>query len=103
MALLTITPMNAPMIGMITTSSNDRRAFIRRAMKIPPTHMIGARIITVSDMSTSICTCCTSFVVRVISEGVPKWLTSICEKPWTLRKSALRTSRPNPIAVRALQ
>ena len=38
-------------------------------MITPPTHMIGAATSIVQVISTSICTCCTSLVVRVISDG----------------------------------
>ena len=41
-------------------------------MTMPPTHMIGADTIIVQVSSTSICTCCTSLVVRVMSDGAPK-------------------------------
>jgi len=68
-------------------------------MMMPPTHMIGAAIVTFSIISTTICTCWTSFVLRVISEGVPKWLSSACEKLSTLRNRAPRTSRPKAMAV----
>ncbi len=40
---------------------------------MPPTHMIGADTISVKVIRTSICTCWTSLVVRVISEGAPNW------------------------------
>ena len=40
---------------------------------------IGADTVITKNISTSICTCCTSFVLRVISEGVPKWPTSRAE------------------------
>ena len=30
-------------------------------------------------ITTSICTCCTSLVLRVISDGAPKWATSRAE------------------------
>ena len=43
-------------------------------MTIPPTHMIGAATSIVQVVSTSICTCCTSFVHRVISDGAPNRL-----------------------------
>ncbi len=69
----------------------------------PPTIMIGAEIIRVRAMKTTIWTCWTSFVLRVMSEAGPKWLISTCEKPSTARKMAVRTSRPKPIATRALQ
>ena len=70
---------------------------------IPPMIRIGAEIITVRAMNTTIWTCWTSFVLRVISDAGPKWLTSTWEKLSTLRKIALRTSRPKPIAIRAPQ
>ena len=44
--------------------------------------------------SASICTCWTSLVVRVISDGVPKCPTSRAEKSCTRWKTAARTSRP---------
>ena len=37
--------------------------------------------------------------MRVISEGVPKWLSSAWEKLSTLRNRAPRTSRPKAMAV----
>ena len=70
-------------------------------MTMPPTHMIGAATSIVQVMSTSICTCCTSFVVRVISDGAPNRPTSRAENSPTRWKTAARTSRPKPIAVRA--
>ena len=51
-------------------------------------------IIMLRPISTTIWTCWTSLVLRVISDGVPKWLSSACEKLSTLRKIAPRTSRP---------
>ena len=48
---------------------------------MPPTHMIGAVTIIVKVISTSICTCWTSLVVRVISDGAPNLPTSRAEKP----------------------
>ena len=70
-------------------------------MMIPPTHMIGAATSIVQDVSTSICTCCTSFVHRVISDGAPNRLTSRAENSPTRWKTAARTSAPKPMAVRA--
>ena len=61
---------------------------------IPPIAMIGAEIMTVRAMRTTIWTCWTSFVLRVISDGVPKWLISVCEKLSTLRKIALADVAP---------
>ncbi len=63
--------------------------------------MIGAATTSVNVMSARVCTCCTSFVVRVISDGAPSAVTSRVESDWILWKSALRTSRPTTIAVRA--
>ena len=52
-------------------------------------------------MTTSICTCVTSLVMRVMSDGAPKVATSWAEKSVTRWNSAPRTSRPNAIAARA--
>ena len=49
-------------------------------------------------MNTTVWTCWTSLVLRVISDAGPNWLTSTCENVSTLVKIALRTSRPKPIA-----
>ena len=70
-------------------------------MKMPPMHMIGAATSRVQVISTSICTCCTSLVLRVISVGAPNLAISRSEKLPTWWNSAARTSRPNPIAARA--
>ncbi len=70
-------------------------------MMIPPTIRIGAAINSVRAMNTTVWTCCTSFVLRVMSDGGPNLLTSTWLKLSTFRKIALRTSRPNPIAVLA--
>ena len=48
-------------------------------MITPPTIMIGAVAISVQLSRTSICTCCTSLVFRVIREGAPKRATSRLE------------------------
>ena len=66
---------------------------------IPPTARIGAMIIMLRPISTVIWTCWTSLVLRVMSDGVPKWLSSACEKLSTLRKMAPRTSRPKAMPV----
>ena len=63
--------------------------------------MIGAVMIMLSAISTNIWICWTSLVLRVIRLAAPNWLTSTWLNVWTLRKIALRTSRPNAIAVRA--
>ena len=48
-------------------------------MMIPPIAMIGATIMIVRPMNTTIWTCWTSFVLRVMSDAVPKRFTSTCE------------------------
>ena len=63
--------------------------------------MIGAATNMVQPISTSICTCVTSLVMRVISDGAPSSLISLAEYPVTWWNRAWRTSRPNPIAARA--
>ena len=68
---------------------------------MPPTHVIGAATSSVQVISTSICTCCTSLVMRVISDGAPNWPTSRAEKSDTWWKRPLRTSRPKPMAALA--
>ncbi len=70
-------------------------------MITPPTAMIGAMTIMVKVINVSICTCCTSLVLRVMSEGAPKPATSRLENEATRPKIADRRSRPKPIAVRA--
>ena len=87
--------------GTITSSRPDSGMSWRSAITMPPTHMIGADTISVKLSSTSICTCCTSLVVRVISDGAPNWPSSCVEKSCTRWKTAARTSRPSAIAVRA--
>jgi hypothetical protein len=63
--------------------------------------MIGADTISVKAISTSICICWTSLVVRVINEGAPNLPISRAEKLCTRSKTAARTSRPSAEAVRA--
>ena len=75
----------------------------RSARMMPPMAVTGAAMVMLSIISTIICTCCTSLVLRVISEGVPNTLTSVWAKLPTRAKSAARTSRPNDIAVREPQ
>ena len=50
--------------------------------------MIGAATSSVQIISTSICTCCTSLVMRVISDGAPNVATSWAEKSVTRWNSA---------------
>ena len=62
--------------------------------------MIGAATAIVHDISTSICTCWTSLVVRVIRDGAPNSCTSRVENVPTRWNSAARMSRPKAMAVR---
>ncbi len=62
---------------------------------------MGAATSIVQVITTSICTCCTSLVLRVISDGAPKWATSRAENAPTWWKTLDLTSRPNPAATRA--
>ena len=95
------TPMTSAISGRMTMSSAERVGSVRTAMMIPPTMRIGAETITVRPMNTTVWTCWTSLVLRVMSDGAPKWLTSTWENVSTVEKTARRTSRPNPIATRA--
>ena len=90
-----------PSSGTTTSSSDDSGTSWPSAITMPPTHMIGAATISVKLISTSIWTCWTSLVVRVISEGAPNWPTSRAEKLCTWSKTDLRMSRPTDMAVRA--
>jgi hypothetical protein len=98
-ALATIAPMKAAISGMMTTRIPESGTSSRSAMMMPPTAMIGAEMIMFREKSTTIWICWTSFVLRVMSDGAPKMLTSCCENVCTLPKMAARTSRPKAIAV----
>ena len=91
------------MIGMITSRIPVSGMSWRSAMIRPPIIMIGAEIIMFSAIRTTCWTCWTSFVLRVIRLAAPKWLTSTWLNVSTVRKMPLRTSRPKPIATRALK
>ena len=93
------TPMNAPMMGIATRMTPESGTLRRSAMMTPPMAIIGACSTTLSIMSSTICTCCTSLVVRVISDGAPKRFTSAWENFWTRRNREPRTSRPRPMDV----
>ena len=75
----TISAIAATSTVTLTTISQDSPRSSRSAMMMPPTHMIGAVTINVQVSRTSICTCCTSLVVRVISDGAPKCVISRAE------------------------
>lgn len=90
-----------PSTGTTASSTADSGTSWPSAMTMPPTHMMGADTISVNVISTSIWTCWTSLVVRVISEGAPKRPTSRAENDCTRSKIDARTSRPRAEAVRA--
>ncbi len=98
----TTVPTLSPSAGRATTTSHARPVSCWRARMMPPTIVIGAATANVQAMTTSIWTCCTSLVMRVISDGAPNWLTSRAEKSVTRWNRSPRTSRPKPIATRAL-
>ena len=89
--------------GIETMRIRERGPSSRIARIVPPTIVIGATINRVQAISTSICTCCTSLVMRVISDGAPNSPTSRAENPVTLWNRSRRTSRPKLIAARAPQ
>jgi hypothetical protein len=96
-----ISPSTVTSTGTLTAMTQDRPMSSRNAMITPPTHMIGAMTIMVQVITTSICTCWTSFVLRVISDGAPKCAISRLENSPTRPKIVPRRSRPTLIAVRA--
>ncbi len=96
-----ISPTTAASTGTITSSSHESCTSCWSARITPPIIMIGAMTMMVRLMRTSIWTCCTSFVARVMSAGAPKVPISCWEKDSTWTNWARRTSRPKPIATRA--
>ena len=67
-------------------------------MMTPPIAIIGDVTTMVQVIRTSICTCCTSLVLRVIRLAAPIALTSRRPKSSTCPNTAPRTSRPNCMA-----
>ena len=57
--------------GTATSNIAERPTSSRKAMKTPPTIVIGAAINIVQPITTSIWTCCTSLVMRVINDDAP--------------------------------
>ncbi len=98
---VTTKPTQASRTGIAATRIQDSPMSWRIAITMPPIIMIGTVTAIVVPISTSICTCWTSLVVRVISDGAPKVETSRPEKVPTRWNSAARRSRPSPIAARA--
>ena len=98
-SLRTTAKIESASTGMATATSQDRPTSSCRAMMMPPIMVSGAETSMVADITTSIWTCCTSLVVRVINDGAPKWFSSREEKASTRPKIAPRRSRPKAIAV----
>ncbi len=94
----TTSPMLNTRAGIATMRISESAPSSRMAKKRPPTIMIGAATKSVQIIATSSWVCCTSLVIRVMSDDGPKVLTSEVENAVTRRKSAPRTSRPNAIA-----
>ena len=86
---------------MLNTRMTDRPTSWRRAAKMPMTRVIGALMAMVPAMTTSICTCCTSLVIRVMSEGAPKGAHLSGREVGDLVEQGSRTSRPKLIATLA--
>jgi len=94
------------------TASTPSRAITARAMShtmlversmariTPPMPRIGAYSRMRMMMPTSICTCVTSLVVRVINEAVEKRSNSVPRKDSTFSNTAPRRSRATPEEVR---
>ena len=77
-----------------TTMSQDNDTDSCNAITTPPIIMIGAAIISVAPISTTICTCWTSLVPRVMRVGAPKRFTSRAENSPTRANNEPRVSRP---------
>jgi hypothetical protein len=95
--LATTTAMQAPSRITAATMIQDSPTSARSAITTPAIMVIGAPTMIARVMKTSICTCWTSLVVSVMSEGAPNLLTSLEEKDSVLVKTASRMSRPIPI------
>ena len=85
---------------MATRRRSDSGPSSRMARIVPTTRVMGAAARIVSDITTSIWTCWTSLVIRVISDGAPNSPTSRAENPVTEWKMLARTSRPKAVATR---
>ncbi len=87
--------------GTTTARIQPRPTSSRSAMITPPTIMIGEDAAIRQAIRTSICTCVTSLVPRVMSEGAPNSCSSRAEKVPTRWNRSRRRSRPNDMAARA--
>ncbi len=75
----TIEPSTNIAAGMAKSRMIESCTLSRTARIVPITRVSGAAIIMVVAITTTSCTCCTSLVMRVISDGAPKWPTSRAE------------------------
>ncbi len=91
-------PASSRIAGTATAMSQLRPTSWRSAMMMPPIASSGAETSIVAPIMASICTCCTSFVLRVMSDPGPKCDTSRSEKVLTRSKTSSRMSRPARIA-----
>jgi hypothetical protein len=94
----TIVPSTTAANGIATARITERPTSSRTAITMPTVMVIGAPMAIVHVMITSIWTCWTSFVMRVISEGAPNAPTSRAENSVTWWNSDARISRPKPMA-----
>jgi hypothetical protein len=76
-------PSTITAVGMAATSTTDSPRSSRTARITPITIVIGAATIIVVNITTTIWICCTSLVMRVISDGAPNLPTSRAEKSVT--------------------
>ena len=84
--------------GTATAMIQARLAACSIARTMPPTASRGADTRKVAPIMASICTCCTSLVLRVMSDPGPNPVTSRSEKLETRSKMPSRRSRPMRIA-----
>ena len=96
----TTMPTQSNSSGTLTAKIHDSPRSSLSAMMMPPTAVIGAATSMVQVIIMNICTCCTSLVIRVMSDGAPNWPTSRAENSLTWLKMPRRTSRPKPIEAR---
>ena len=75
----TTCPRTSTAPGIATTSTIDNPTSSRTARTIPITMVSGAATMNVAASTTSIWTCCTSLVMRVMSDGAPNAPTSRLE------------------------
>ena len=76
-------PSSTARIGIENIKMRDKPRSCCMASITPPIEVNGALNNNVQVIKTNICTCCTSFVMRVISEGAPNCATSRAEKSLT--------------------